>query len=146
MLVADLVDRIESNVAALAGRTQTAAELSELIRRKALPQASPFAFVLPLGLAAQGHGEAGAHHFTQAVDETFAVVLFARASGDLTGGKALPGIDALVWSIIGAVCGWGPENAIGVFHLRRGQLLSAEAGAVIYQLDFGLREQVRIVA
>ena len=145
MLVADLVERIEAAVAALAGRVETAAELSELVRRKALPQASPFAFVLPLGLYAQGHGEAGAGHFVQAVDEAFAIVLFVRASGDITGGKALPGIDALVWSVIDAVCGWGPDDATGVFHLRRGQLLSAEAGAVIYQLDFGLQQQVRIV-
>ncbi|WP_157384471.1 phage tail terminator protein [Nitratireductor soli] len=146
MLVADLVGRIEAGVSTLAGRTETAAELSELIRRKALPQASPFAFVLPLGLHAHGRGEAGAGAFIQAVDEAFAVILFARASGDITGGKALPGIDALVWAVIEAICGWGPDDAIGVFHLRRGQLLSAEAGAVIYQLDFGLQQQVRIVA
>lgn len=146
MLVADLVARISAAVPQLAKRVETAAELSELVKRKALPQASPFAFVLPLGLQPRSDGDAGAGAFTQAIDETFAVVLFVRAAGDITGGRALPSIDALVWTVIEAVCGWGPDDAIGVFHLRRGQLLSAEAGAVIYQLDFGLQQQVRILA
>lgn len=146
MLVADLVARISAAVPQLAKRVETAAALSELVKRKALPQASPFAFVLPLGLQPRSDGDAGAGAFTQAIDETFAVVLFVRAAGDITGGRALPSIDALVWTVIEAVCGWGPDDAIGVFHLRRGQLLSAEAGAVIYQLDFGLQQQVRILA
>lgn len=146
MLASDLADRIEVRVADLAGRVQQAAELSELVRRKALPQASPFAFVLPLGLQARNHGEAGAGYFVQTIDEVIAIILFVRASGDITGWKALPTIDALVWAVIGAVCGWGPDDAIGVFHLRRGQLLSAEAGAVLYQLDFGLQQQVRTLA
>lgn len=146
MLVADLATRIAAQVMALRSRVDEAAELSELVRRKALPQASPYAFVLPLGLHARDQGDAGAGAFTQIIDEVFAVVLFVRASGDLTGGRALPGIDTLVWAVIETVCGWGPEDAIGVFHLRRGQLLSAEAGAVIYQIDFGLQQQVRILA
>lgn len=146
MLVADLVARIATTVPHLAKRVETAAELSELVRRKALPQASPYAFVLPAGLQPRNSGEAGAGLFVQNVDETFSVVLFVRASGDITGGRSLPTIDALVWALIEAVCGWGPDDAVGVFHLRRGQLLSAEAGAVIYQLDFGLQQQVRIAA
>lgn len=145
MLVADLVTRISTTVPQLASRVETAAELSELVRRKALPQASPFAFVLPAGLQPHNSGEAGAGIFVQNVDESFAVVLFVRASGDITGGRTLPTIDALVWAVIEAVCGWGPDDAVGVFHLRRGQLLSAEAGAVIYQLDFGIQQQVRIL-
>ncbi|WP_163266455.1 phage tail terminator protein [Chelativorans alearense] len=151
MLVADLQARIEAEVPQLSGRVQTAAELSELVRRKALPQASPFAFVLPLGLRPQSSGDAAAGAFTQAVEEAYAVVIFARAAGDVTGGKALPTIDEVLWAVVNGVCGWGPDSstgseAIGVFHLSRGQLLSAEAGAVIYQLDFGLLSQVRIIA
>lgn len=146
MRVADLVARIETKVPALGQRIETAAELSELVRRKALPQASPFAFVLPLGLHGRSDGDAATGVFTQMVDEVFAVVLFVRASGDIGGGRTLPAIDALVWSVISAVGGWGPEDAVGVFHLRRGQLLSAEAGAVIYQLDFALQQQVRILS
>lgn len=146
MRVDQLVDRIGAQVAVLSGRVRGAAELSELVRRKALPQASPFAFVLPLGLHARSDGDASASAFTQMVDETFAVIVFVRASGDVTGERTLPTIDGVGWDIIEAICGWAPDGAVGVFHLRRGQLLSAEAGAVIYQLDFAIQQQVRILA
>lgn len=143
MMVTELVARLESEIETLTGRCQTAAELAELSRQGAWPQASPAAFVIPLGLHAAGRGEASAGAFTQLVDEQFAVLLVVRTSGDITGGKAIPTIDALVWEIIDAVCGWGPEEAIGVFHLRRGQIISADKGRVTYQLDFGLQQQVR---
>jgi hypothetical protein len=146
MLVSDLATRIGDEVASLSGRVEDAAALAELVKRKAWPQASPYAFVLPLGLRARSQGDASAGAFTQMVDEAFAVVLFVRASGDITGGRTLPKIDELIWQVIPAVCGWAPDDAIGVFHLRRGDLLSAEAGAVLYQLDFGLQQQVRVLA
>lgn len=142
MLVADLIERIET-VAALAGRVKGAAELSALTRQGGWPQASPYAFVLPLGLRPADRGDAAANAFTQIVDEVFGVVLYVRASGDITGGRALPTIDALVWATIDAVCGWGPDDAVGVFHLVRGDILAAEAGGVAYQLDFGIQQQVR---
>lgn len=66
-------------------------------------------------------------------------------SGIVASFDAGDGIDALVWAVIKAVCGWGSDDAIGVFHPRRGLLLSAEPSAVIYQLNFGLQQQVRIV-
>lgn len=146
MLVAELVARIEERIETLAGRCHTVADLAELLRRNALPQASPSIFVVPLGLVARGDGEAGTGYFIQSVDETFAVLIFARSSGDITGGKALMPIDETIDELIGAICGWGPEEAIGVFHLRRGQLHSANAGGVFYQLDFGLQQQVRVLS
>lgn len=145
MLASDMSARIEGQVAALDGRVEEAAELAELLRKKALPQASPFSWVLPLGLRPRNHGDASAAAFTQMVDEIFGVVLFVRASGDITGGRSLPKIDELVWALIGAICGWGPDDAIGVFHLSRGTLLRADSGAVFYQLDFGIQTQVRII-
>lgn len=146
MLVADLSARIEDRVSVLAGRCHTALDLAELIKRKALPQASPSVFILPLGLIPRGSGEASTGVFTQMVDETFGVLIFVRSSGDVTGAKAQPLIDELIDDLIGAICGWGPQEAVGVFHLRRGQLHSASAGAVFYQLDFGLQQQVRILS
>jgi len=142
MLVADLIERIET-VDALAGRVKGAAELSALFKQGGWPQASPSAFVLPLGLRPDDRGAAAANAFTQMVDEVFGIVLYVRAAGDITGGRALPTIDQLVWATIAAVCGWGPEEAVGVFHLVRGDILAAEAGGVAYQLDFGIQQQVR---
>ncbi len=146
MLVADLADRITAEVADLSGRVREAAELRELVREGALPQAPVSAFVLPLGLRARSEGDAATSAFIQAVDELFAVVLVVRYAGDVTGGKALPKIDALVWAVIDAVCGWAPVAAVGVFRLSRGQLLAADAGAAQYQLDFAIQQQVRILA
>lgn len=146
MLVADLIARLDGAVAPLAGRLRGAADLAALMKQGGWPQASPAGFVLPLGLVARGQGDAAAGAFTQRVDELFGVVLSIRAADDVTGARALPKVDELVWAIIDAVCGWGPDEAIGVFQLRRGQLLQASAGHVVYQLDFALQHQVRIVA
>lgn len=143
MLGTDLAARIEAEVPSLAGRVRQAAELAELARRKEWPQASPFGFVVPLGIAPTGAGEAGAGAFVQDVDELWGLVLFLRAAGDPTGGRATPALDALVWAAIGAVAGWGPEPEPGVFRLSRGQILSMEAGALLYQLDFAIGRQVR---
>lgn len=146
MLASDLATRIEGAVDDLAGRVKQAADLSELTRQKAWPQASPYAFVLPLGLRPRDDGQAGAGYFHQMLDEIFAVVLFVRASGDITGGKTLPKIDELAGDTIGAVCGWGPDEAIGVFRLSRGQLLKADSGVVLFQLDFAIQTQTRITS
>lgn len=146
MLAADLVARIEERVEALAGRVEGAAELAELIRQNAWPQASPAAFVIPLGLTALSQGDAAAGAFTQAVGEMWGVLLVVRAAGDITGAKAWPKIDELVWQVIAAVCGWAPDDQTGVFRLARGGLVGASAGRVSYQLDFVIEDQVRIIA
>lgn len=143
MLTDDLITRIEAAVPALDGRAKEAADLSELVRRKALPQASATAFVLPLGLRPRSEGDAASGAFTQMLDEIVGVLLVVRAAGDASGAKALPQIGELVDALIAAIAGWGPDGAISVFRVARGQLLSAEAGAVMYQLDFSIQTQVR---
>lgn len=145
MLTDEMITRIEATVPALDGRAKEAADLAELVRRKAMPQAPATAFVLPLGLRPRSEGEAGSGGFTQMLDETVGVLLVVRSAGDATGAKALPQIGELIDSLIGAIAGWGPDAAIGVFRVTRGQLLSAEAGAVMYQLDFSIQTQVRNV-
>lgn len=146
MLARDLICRLEETVQLLAGRVKPAADLTELVRTGALPQSSVAAFVLPIGLRARTEGDAMAGAFTQMTDDIFGVVLIVRAAGDATGARALPTIDELVRAVIQAVCGWGPEEAIGVFRLARGQLLSVDAGSVQYQLDFAISDQIRVIA
>lgn len=143
MLTDEMITRIEATVPALDGRAKEAADLAELVRRKALPQAPATAFVLPLGLRPRSEGDAATGGFTQMLDETVGVLLVVRSAGDATGAKALPQIGDLVDALISAIAGWGPDAAIGVFRVARGQLLSAEAGAVMYQLDFSIQTQVR---
>lgn len=144
MLVADLSARIQARVPALAGRCRQALDLAEMLKTRQLPTASPTVFILPLGLIPRGAAEVATGAFRQMVDEAFGVLIFVRTSGDPTGARAQPLIDELIDELIGAICGWGPEEAVGVFQLRRGQLHSAVAGGVFYQLDFGLQQQVRI--
>lgn len=136
-------DRIDANVPALAGRVEGAAELSALVKSGNLPQQMPAAYVLPLGLRG-GAADAATGIFAQIYDDTTSVVIVEEAAGDATGAIALPTIDALVWSIIETICGWAPGDEVGVFRLVRGQLVSLSAGAVIYQLDFAIQDQLRI--
>lgn len=146
MLARDLICRIEAKVEQLAGRVKPAADLTELVRKGALPQAPAAAFVLPIGLRARSEGDAMANAFTQMTDDIFGVVLVVRAAGDVTGAKALPAIDELRDAVIQAVCGWGPDEEMGVFRLARGQLLAVDAGSVQYQLDFAISDQIRVIA
>ncbi|PZU56094.1 MAG: hypothetical protein DI547_17285, partial [Sphingobium sp.] len=79
-------DRL-ADVTALAGRIEPAARLSDMMARNQLPQVTPAAFVLPLGLRG-GRADAAAGLFRQALTETLGVVLFVRSAGDATGARA----------------------------------------------------------
>jgi hypothetical protein len=146
MVVDDVVTRL-GGLAALAGRVEGAAELSAMVAQGSLPQQSPFAYVLPLGLRPLDDGEAAVNAFTQGVDEVVGVVLVVRSPGDATGRRALASIDAIVAAAVEAICGWAPnDGAIGVFRLQRGALISLAKGTVFYQLDFAIQNQVRVIA
>jgi hypothetical protein len=147
MLVDPLIARIAAEIPALAGRVEGAAELSELVRRNELPNVTPHAYVLPLGLRPLGQGEAGANAFSQDIEEVVGVVVVQRAAGDRTGWKALPTIDTLRDQLLTAIAGWAPdEAAIGVFRLQRAAIVSVSAGVVIYQIDFAIQLQLRNLA
>lgn len=144
MAVDDLKALVET-VDALDGRVQEALELTELLRKGALPQATPFAYVIPIGLRVRSEGDAAANAFTQMIDEVFGVVLIVRSAGDVTGRKSAPKLDVLVWAVVMAVIGGGGEEAIGVYRLVKGSLLSLNEGSAIYQLDFAIQLQLRNV-
>jgi hypothetical protein len=146
MLVDDAIARLSAGIEDLGSRVSGAAELTELIRKGALPQTTPYAYVMLAGLTPLGQGEAAAGAFTQLVDEVIFVVLVVRSAGDPTGAKSLAKVHETVWAVVDLLCGWGPDDAIGVLRLGRGQLLSMQAGVVFYQLDFAIRQQVRIVS
>lgn len=145
MLSVEAVKGRVGGVAALTGRVEGAAELAALVREGALPQTMPAAFVIPLGLQG-GRADAATGLFRQSYVEVAAVVLFVAAAGDATGALALPELGELIDDVVPRICGWAPANAVGVFELRRGALVALNAGAVIYQLEFGLNNQLRIDA
>jgi len=145
MLLADVEARIEAQIPALAGRMQSAAQLAELIRRNTLPQHTSSGFVLPLGLASRGDGDAATGAFTQMVDERVGVVLVLRGHGDATGKTKLPDLDTLIEAAIAAIVGWGPDDYPGVFRLVSGRLGNFVNGTIVYELDFAIQRQLRII-
>lgn len=136
-------ERIADQVPALAGRIEDIAELAALIAAGALPQHDVFAFVVPLGFDDKGGGSATGFH-TQMIEDAVGVVLGIKARGDAKARKALPTIEQLRKDAVSAVAGWGPDDSANVFFVRRGRLLSADKGLVLYQLDFSLIDQLRI--
>lgn len=143
-MIGPVINRLTSQVPDFSGRIEGAAEFAALMRQNALPQVTPAAHVLPLGLRG-GQGQTGAGAFRQEVEEVVAVLITLRAHSR-TGREALPDLDALIRKVIAAIAGWGPEDAIGVFRLARGQLVSMSAGTMLYQLDFALTDQLRILS
>ena len=142
-LIAAVRERIESQVADLAGRVEEVADLAELVRRGALPQRSPAAFVIPLGFNALA-ADAVTGLFRQSLDDVVGVVLVVEAAGDPKAKRAIDKVDVLKDAVLVAMCGWGPAGAIGEFRAQRGRLVSVAAGTVIYQIDFAIQDQLRI--
>ena len=136
-----VIARLKDQAPALGGRVEGAAEFTALMQQNALPQSTPAAHVLPLGLQG-GRAEAAAGAFTQLFDEAIGVVLTVRGH-DQTGARALAKVSDLIRDVIAALIGWGPDNEIGVFQLSRGQLVSIRAGVLVYQLDFTITDQLR---
>lgn len=150
MLADELKTRIEAQVAVLAGRVEHALDLVELVGQGALPQSRYAAFVVPVGLRPQSGGESAAGAFTQSLDEVLAVVLVVNSAGDVTGAKAAPRVDELVWQLIQAVAGWAPADLAatlytGDFRFLRGEVISLTRGAVFYQVEFAIQLQLRIL-
>lgn len=136
--------RLADQVATLKDRIDGAADFAELMRKNQLPQVTPAAFILPLGLRG-ARAEASTGAFVQDVTETIGVLLVLRTHSG-TGDRALPELDALIASVIAALAGWAPGDETGVFTLTRGQLVNMQAGTIVYQLDFAINDQLRILS
>lgn len=154
MLADETIGRLEAVVPALNKRTKGALDLTEMLRRKALPNYSPAAFVVLNGISG-GTAQFSESMFVQAAEEVVSVILVLRTAGDVTGAKGQAELHTLVWAVIYALCGWAPADAdpegnatdpIGVLVLRRGRVNSLDAGTVFYQLDFAIQQQVRVVS
>lgn len=141
----DVQARLELKVPELAGNLQGAGQFAQLIERQQLPQWRKGGFILPGRLVGSG-AQAMTGMFIQGFDETVSIVLVARVQGDPTGARAVDELTPLVRAVATAICGWGPDEAPGVFVLVAGELVGSQGGALIYQLDFALTDQLRISA
>lgn len=139
-------DRIEDKIPALAGKVRNAGEFSQLVESNQFPADLQSAFVLPGPLrgGAVIAGLGGA--FVQAMGETIIVVLVCRVANDATGAKAMDTLTPLIRDVTTAICGWSPEDAVGLFALGAGELVGAAQGRVLYHLEFILEDQLRILS
>ncbi len=144
-LVDSVADRIDDQVAALKGAVQYIADLASLIAANAMPQREVTAFVVSLGFdASDGQSAVNAH--TQMLSRAIGVVLAVKSLGDAKAQRAVPKIDVLEKAVINAVAGWAPDDVVGGFMVTKGRLVSVESGLVLYQIDFSLKDQLRIIA
>lgn len=142
MEIADIITRLDTEVTEFRS-VETVAKLSSLVEKGGLPNATPAAFVVPLGFSAGPQQSATGIH-QQQVTDTFGVIIVTRAAGDGRGEKAVIEIENLNPKVITALTGWSLEGDPNVMQLVRGELLSANAGAVIYQLNFNQVYNLRI--
>lgn len=140
----DVHARLEARVPSLAGNIGNAAQFALLVERANLPQWRAGAFILPGGLQG-GLVRSATSLFIQDFAERISIVLVTRVATDPTGAKAVDELTPLIDSVAGAICGWGPDGAPGVFELVSGEMAGSQAGALIYQLDFSLPHQMRII-
>jgi len=142
MLADDVIQRLKDRVPELQHRVEGAAHLAQLMAQNLLPQNTPAANVIATGLTG-GAPDAGAGLFRQAYDEQVTVYLtFRNVQG--TGGNALDLFDQVKWAVIEALCGWAPDDTVGVFRLQRGQVVNMSTGTLLYQIDFAIGDQLRI--
>lgn len=143
MLADQAEQRIVAAVPELAGCIGTALQFSEAMRTGALGQRETSAYLLPLALRG-GEAMAATGIFAQAIDRFLGVVLVKRAISDPLGSSVADAFVPLIEAVIGAIAGWAPDDAIGVFKLERGELVSLGGGVATFQLDFSLIDQLRI--
>ena len=141
--IGEVMARLDEQVPELTGRIENAGKFAELIERKKVPQVTPAAFVLPAGITG-GKAEALSGAFIQGFREVVSVVLFVRVAGDPTSARAIDEATPIVRKVVMTIAGWSPEDATGIFVLGQAELIGATGGALTFQIDFELDDQLRI--
>lgn len=140
MLAQDVISRIETKVSALQGRVREAEDFRVILQTAGITSAQGGAYVMPAGMrGGKVHSATGA--FVQDIEETIAVVILVPTGGP---GRQGATIFALISSVIEALCGWVPPDAIGPFQLGRGAMINLGQGALAYQVDLSIPDQLRI--
>lgn len=129
-------------VTELKGRIHTAGKLSALMKTGQLANIGTAAFELPLGVTG-GAVDAVTGLYVQRVRWLDGVLLSVPSHDDPTGARAVGLLEPLIDAVIEAIAGWGPVEDFGVYELVKGELASLDAGAVTYQLDFAIEDQLR---
>lgn len=138
----DIITRLTALAPAL-GEVAGAIELAALMEARPQPRPKPIAHVVPLGLRGSAE-QSSAGLYTQMVDVQFAVFVTFSAANDPTGARAIPAIDTVLAEIIAALCGWGPDTAVGVMRLTRAAPVRVAPGVLVYAVEFAIQDQLRI--
>ena len=142
MLADDVIQRLKERVDLLQGRVEGAAALMTVLAPGGSPQSAVSAYVVADGLRG-GSVDAAAGLYCQSFDETVNVlVIFRNVQGP--GGRGLDLYDAVKWAVIEALCGWAPEDTVGVFRLSQARTIRQETGTLFYQIDVAIGDQMRI--
>lgn len=142
MLADDVIDRLKERVDLLQSRVEGAAALMQVLSSGASPQSPVSAYVVADGMRG-GTVDSASELFCQSFEETVNVVLIYR-NVQGAGGRGLDLYDQVKWAVIEAVCGWAPDDPVGVFRLGQGRTIRQEAGTLFYQIDFAIGDQLRI--
>lgn len=121
---------------------EDATAFAALVQSGRLPMQSPAAHVIPGGMQG-GRVEAMTGLFIQDTVEIVTVILSVTVAGQ-TGTGRVPDLHALLQRVIAALVGWAPEVDGPAFELRRVAAPAMNAGAVVYQIDFSIQDQLRI--
>lgn len=143
MLVDDVQARLADMVSSLRN-VGTAVDMMALIRTNNLPQFTPAAHVVPVGLRG-GSEDAMAGAYIQSAEETVGVVLTFRNS-DPEGARQLGRAMAIRDEVIEALVGWAPDEAMAGFRLVRGAVVQMEGTTLVYLLEFAIPLQLRILS
>lgn len=143
-MIAAIIARLKSNAPSFNGRIEGAGSFAAMIQAKRLPYITPAAHVVPVSMTG-GKADAATGAYTQDTTETFGVIFTIR-SGDPIGGDRLEPIDAIKSEVINAIAGWAPSDEIGVFQFVSGRMQNIADGALIYEVDFRINDQLRILS
>lgn len=125
-------------------RVEGAIQFAELVEHGTLPSAPFFAYVIPTRMRGLDPS-AMSGLFVQPRERRINVTIGYRAHSPQAD-RAIGAIDARVDQVIKAICGWGLDDAQGVFKLDSGQVVGFQKGAVIYALEFSITDQLRITS
>ncbi|WP_339636168.1 hypothetical protein [uncultured Sulfitobacter sp.] len=142
-MIDDVIARLKERVTDLR-RVEGAAGFTAIMERRAWPENTPAAYVIPVSLAG-GTATGGANSYVQATVETIGVVLILRPN-DRLGTRGIEPVEGLKADVIAALAGWAPGDQTGDFTLKGGRMTNVQAGACAYQIDFAISDQLRILS
>ena len=140
LLVDALKARLRDAVPGLRS-VEGAASIASLMASNALPQQTPAAHVVTLGMQG-GNEEAMAGAYVQSITEVVGVIVTWRTVVNTD--RTVADVETLVREIVDAVAGWQPAGAMAPFRLLRGQLVTMTKGTLVYQIDFAIADQLSI--